>query len=109
MAPKRQLRGSLVKVGDKDRILMTANQKNPCIALKGKECLIYEHRPWTCRQFLCGKEYKEDRRPWKGDGTFNKEYFGKLLKNERFIKIKKRIEKEGAKWANSHGWKLVEK
>ena len=81
----------------------------PCPALKNGQafCLIYKIRPFVCRQFLCGKTYKEDSKPWFSNGSFNKGYFNKLIEdNPVFAKIKKRIEDKAVLWGNKHGWNL---
>jgi Fe-S-cluster containining protein len=82
----------------------------PCPALKmenGKaKCLIYDVRPYPCRQFLCGKKSKDDNRPFKSDLVYDLEYLDDLLKIPEFAKIKERIEDEAARWGNAHGWKL---
>ena len=83
----------------------------PCPALRFKNsqaiCLIYDKRPFICRQFLCGKQSKDDNRPWFSDGSFNKEYFDKLIENNPvFAKIKKRIEDKAVIWGRKYGWNL---
>jgi Fe-S-cluster containining protein len=82
----------------------------PCPALKmtkkGSTCLIYDVRPYPCRQFLCGRKYKEDPRPFKSAYQYNMEYFNQLMEDPEFAKIKEKLENEAAKWGNAHGWKL---
>lgn len=83
----------------------------PCPALKktnnGYFCLIYNKRPYPCQQFLCGKQFKEDTRPFISDTKFNMDYFNNLLANYlEFAKIKEKIEDKAADWGNKHGWKL---
>jgi len=83
-----------------------------CPALRFKNgkafCLIYDIRPFACRQFLCGKTHKLDNKLWFSDGNFNKEYYDKLIKdNPDFVKIKKGIEDKAVLWGNKHGWKLI--
>jgi len=83
----------------------------PCPALKmtksGAKCLIYNVRPYPCRQFLCGKQSKDDTRPFLSDSQYNMPYFNHLIEtNTEYAKIKEVIEDEAAKWGNSHGWKL---
>lgn len=82
----------------------------PCPALKftkdGATCQIYQVRPYPCRQFLCGRQFKCDPRPFK-NGQYNMEYFSNLIRtNKEFAKVKERLEDKAAEWANSHGWKL---
>jgi len=94
-----QLTGSKVK----DFILWPKT----CPALKDNRCLIYEDRPYACRQFLCGKQYKRDTRPWRGDGTFNMDYFNWQLDNiPEFAKVKETMENEAAIWGMRRGWNL---
>jgi Fe-S-cluster containining protein len=83
----------------------------PCPALKttenGTSCLVYDIRPYPCRQFLCGKQYKDDPRPFKSDYQYNMEYFSKLIEeNPEFAKVKEELENEAAEWGNKHGWNL---
>jgi Fe-S-cluster containining protein len=84
----------------------------PCPALKmtkqGSSCLIYDQRPYPCRQFLCGRQFKEDTRPFVSDSKYNMEYLTNLLaKSPKFAKVKETMENKAAEWANKHGWKLV--
>jgi Fe-S-cluster containining protein len=84
----------------------------PCAALKmtkdGYRCLIYKQRPYPCRQFLCGKQFKEDNRPFLSNTKFNMKHFTNLLvKYPKFAKIKEKLENKAAKWGNKHGWKLI--
>ena len=83
----------------------------PCSALKmtekGASCLIYEQRPYPCRQFLCGKQSKDDIRSFLSDTNYDMKYFNNLLlKYPEFAKIKEEIEDKAAKWGNNHGWCL---
>lgn len=83
----------------------------PCPALDTTKpwakCRIYDVRPFPCRQFLCGKEFEEDKRPFKEDGTFNINYFNELLKNSEFRKVKEKLEDEAVEsWGKKHGYKL---
>ena len=107
------------KALDKQGINMQGSQSpngmilwsKPCPALKitkkGTTCLIYDKRPYPCRQFLCGKQFKEDNRPFISDIKFNMKYFDDLLlKYPEFAKIKEEIEDKAAKWGMKHGWKL---
>jgi len=99
-----ELKGSLLSNG---MILWP----KPCPALKmtknGSSCLIYDVRPYPCRQFLCGKQFKEDNRPFISDTKFNMDYFNDLLaKFPNFAKLKKKLENKAAKWGKAHGWKL---
>ena len=78
-----------------------------CPALVKNKCVIYDIRPYPCRQFLCGRQSKKDKRPWRSDGTFNMEYFNWLLKNNaEFAKVKKEMEDKAANWGLRHGWNL---
>ena len=84
----------------------------PCPALKmtgrGSSCLIYDQRPYPCRQFLCGRQSKDDTRPFISDSKLNMDYFDNLLANSlEFSGIKEAMEDKAAKWANKRGWKLV--
>jgi Fe-S-cluster containining protein len=84
----------------------------PCPALKmtkqGCRCLIYKQRSYPCRQFLCGKQFKDDNRPFISNTKYNMEYFTNLLVNyPKFAKIKEKLENKAAKWGNKHGWKLT--
>jgi len=84
----------------------------PCPALKitnnKATCLIYKQRPYPCRQFLCGKQFENDNRPFLSNTKFNMEYFTNLLVNSKeFSIIKEEIENEAAEWGNKHGWKLI--
>jgi len=83
----------------------------PCPALEKigdiYRCRIHESRPYVCRQFLCGKQSKNDDKPWYSDGKFNMSYFNWLLTNNKeFSTIKEEIENEAATYGNAHGWKL---
>ena len=83
----------------------------PCPALvmaNGKaSCLIYDKRPYPCRQFLCGRMFAKDSRPFKDGYKFNMEYFDKLIaSNPEFAKIKENMENKAAIWGKKHGWKL---
>ena len=79
----------------------------PCPAFNGSICLIYNVRPYPCRQFLCGKHNKDDNRPFVSDTKFNMEYFDKQLEEfPEFAEVKEKIENEAAEWGNKHGWKL---
>jgi Fe-S-cluster containining protein len=83
----------------------------PCPALKmtkkGASCLIYDKRPYPCRQFLCGKQSKDDIRPFVSDLNYDMKYFNKLLLEfPEFAKIKEEMEDKAAEWGNKHGWKL---
>jgi Fe-S-cluster containining protein len=83
----------------------------PCPALKktkkSSSCLIYNQRPYPCRQFLCGKQSKDDTRPFISNNKYNMDYFNNLLLNNlEFAKIKEKIEDKAAEWGNKHGWKL---
>jgi len=82
----------------------------PCQALgftnNKATCLIYNQRPYPCRQFLCGKQSEQDTRPFIDETHYDMQYFKELLKNPEYAKIKEQIEDKAAKWANTHGWKL---
>jgi Fe-S-cluster containining protein len=85
--------------------------ERPCPALQmenGKsKCLIYAFRPYPCRQFLCGKNSKEDNKPWIGPYEFNMTYYNWLIENkEEFRNLKEQIEDKAADWGIQHGWKL---
>jgi Fe-S-cluster containining protein len=84
----------------------------PCPALKmtkqGATCLIYNQRPYPCRQFLCGKQSKKDNQPFIDNTHFNIDHFNHLLgKYPEFCSIKENLENEAAEWGNQHGWKLI--
>ena len=83
----------------------------PCPALKmtkkGAVCLIYDKRPYPCRQFLCGKQFEKDKRPFLSDLQFNMKYYEEMLEEfPAFARIKEKIEDKAAKWGNNHGWCL---
>ena len=82
----------------------------PCQALtKDNRCQIYDIRPYPCRQFLCGKQSKNDSRPWN-DNQYDMNYFRQLLANSpSFRLIKKRIEDKAVKWGNTHGWQIIKR
>lgn len=78
-----------------------------CITKNKASCLIYSKRPYPCRQFLCGKQFKNDLRPFKDGYKYNMEYFNNLIKtNPKFAKIKESMEDTAALWGKKHGWKL---
>ena len=49
-ATAMEILGLDVESDDADGTVMS----QPCLALKGKRCSIYEHRPQCCRTFECG-------------------------------------------------------
>lgn len=80
----------------------------PAYSKQKKKCLIYELRPYPCRAFLCGKQGANDKRPWRLNGDYNKDYLDWLLKNNKdFYQIKEQVENKAAEWANRHGWSLT--
>ena len=85
----------------------------PCPALdKSKQknkCRIYNIRPFVCRQFLCGKESKNDRRQFNQDGSYNLKYFKNLLKTDpEFKKIKDKTEEEAIKtWGKKYNYRFL--
>lgn len=82
----------------------------PCQALKiannKATCLIYDQRPYPCRQFLCGKQSEQDTRPFIDDTHYNMNYFRELLKNPDYAKIKEELEDKAVLWGNKYNWNL---
>lgn len=74
----------------------------PCPLLDGKDCSVYDVRPYQCRRFQCHRAPGEAFDPSGPLGCKN--LSDRLEQSAETRKAYKRNQQKAMKWANTHGW-----
>lgn len=77
----------------------------PCPLFVFKTCLVYEHRPYSCRRFACMRPDPKTE-PFEVGGPFGcKNLSDRIATSRAALRRARHIEKRAQRWANQHGWK----
>lgn len=82
-----------------------AMKTGPCPLFVFHSCLVYEHRPYNCRRFLCMRPDPKSE-PLENEGWDN--HMDRVKTNRTMRRLAIRNQTQAQKWARSHGWKMEE-
>jgi len=80
---------------------MVAMKAGPCPLFIFHSCIVYEHRPYNCRRFICMRpDVKAE--PLEEDGWKN--HMDRVNTNRTMRRLAIRNQKKAQRWGNKMGW-----
>lgn len=78
-----------------------AMKTGPCPLFIFHTCMVYEHRPYNCRRFLCMRPDPKSE-PLEDEGWKN--HMDRVKTNRTMRRLAIRNQAQAQKWAKAHGW-----
>lgn len=79
-----------------------AMKAEPCPLFIFKRCIVYEHRPYNCRRFVCLRpDVKAE--PFEPSGA---NMMDRVKTNRKALRIAADEQRRAQRWARKHGWKV---
>lgn len=79
-----------------------AMKAGPCPLFIFHTCLVYEHRPYNCRRFMCMRP-DTGAEPLENEGYTNMN--DRVLTNRKMRRLAIQNQKKHQPWADAHGWR----